>query len=305
MNRFHLPARLTHHLRLMASLVGGSIMLGFIMSTPLTPVTSPLKPAVKAAFSRTVSIPKSQSLNPPIISASGVVIIDMNTQTILFSKEPHRRLYPASLTKVMTALVALDYYDTNSIIRIDNGSLAVGAKAHLMMGDTLTAEDMLFALLIPSGNDAALTLAENYPGGYSAFLQQMNKKSEILGLVNTHFANVSGLDSYGHYTSASDMAIIAQHALDRPLIKKIVSTQKITLKSEKGFVYPLVTTNELLGKPGILGVKTGWTPEAGECLVTYSDRDDHPILISLLGSTDRFGETEKLIDWVYTNFIWE
>ena len=97
---------------------------------------------------------------------------------------------------------------------------------------------------------------------------------------------------------------MALFAIKRPLFQQIVSTKKITLKSEKGYRYSLESTNELLGKPGIYGVKTGWTPSAGECLVTFVNKEDHPILVSLLGSSDRFGETEKLIDWVYQNYTW-
>ncbi len=133
----------------------------------------------------------------------------------------------------------------------------------------------------------------------------MNSKAIELGLNNTHFVNVSGVEGGNHYTSAYDIAMIARNALHRNLFASIVSTMKITVKSLNGHFYPLETTNKLLGQPGIFGIKTGWTPEAGECLVTFAEKDNHPILISLLNSKDRFGESEKLIDWIYTNYSWE
>jgi len=291
------------HLRL--NLLILSAIFGFFITLPAHPFVSLSKPAVKAAFTRTPPIPRSRSLPLPRITASAVFIIDLSSQSTLFAKQPNTRLRPASLTKIMTALVALDYYNPSSLLSVNSGSLSRGAKAELVKGDLITAKDALYALLVPSGNDAAVTLAENYPGGYQKFVAQMNAKAVSAGLANTHFANVSGVDSPLHYTSAFDIAMLAKLALDRPLLKSIFATRKITLKSDKGHIYPLVSTNLLLEKPGVLGVKTGWTPEAGECLVTFVERNGHPILISLLGSKNRFDETEKLINWVYSNFSWE
>ncbi|KKT35287.1 MAG: d-alanyl-D-alanine carboxypeptidase [Candidatus Collierbacteria bacterium GW2011_GWA1_44_12] len=301
--KFNMPVSRSVHLRI--GLVILSFFVGFVISTPTVPRPYLSKPTVKAAYTRTPPIPKSSLIIPPEITAQAVFIVDLNSQIVLLAKQPNLRLRPASLTKIMTAIVSMDQYEPGALLRVQNGSLSVGAKAELIKGDILTAQSALYALLVPSGNDAAVTLAENFPGGYKSFIDHMNAKVFQLGLTNTHFANVSGVESLNHFTSAYDISIIAQHALARPMFKNIVSTRKITLKSEKGNSYPLVTTNLLLGKPGILGVKTGWTNDAGECLVTYADRYTHPVLISLLGSKDRFGETEKLLDWIYTNYIWE
>lgn len=304
MKQISLPAHLFRPLHWVAGVILGSMVLGFSISTPL--VSQPhLPPSVKAAYTSAPLLPKPEPISAPTLSAKAIYIIDLESSTTLLAKNPHHRLRPASLTKIMTALVSLDNYDLGTEVEVKNGDLSIGAKAELLSGDLFSVEDMLFALLIPSGNDAAVTLAENYPGGYQKFIEQMNLKAQSLGLANTHFSNVSGVDTQNHFTSAYDMSLIAREALKRPMIKNIVATSKITLKSEKGNSYPLITTNILLGKPGVLGVKTGWTPEAGECLVTFVNRNNHPILISLLGSDDRFGETESLIDWVYTAFSWE
>lgn len=282
------------------------VLASFILFFPvLKSPTQSSKPNVKAAFVSEPPTPVSRGIKAPDLTAVGISIVDFETGVILYEKNPHKRLKPASLTKIMTALVAMDYFDDDTVLFVKNGQNANGNTIKLKKGDQLTATDLLYGLLVPSGNDAAVTFAENYPGGYQAFISRMNSKAVEMGLKNTHFANVSGVEGENHYTTASDISSIARSALGRSQFSSIVSTQKITVKSLKGNYYPLETTNLLLGKPGIYGVKTGWTPEAGECLVILADRDDHPVIISLLGSEDRFGEAETLFNWVYQNFTWE
>ena len=281
------------------------LTLFFIFSPVLGKIPGRSKPEVKAAFSSEPLSPVSQNLTPPALTAVGIFVMDLDTGIVLLDKNPHLRLAPASLTKIMTSLVALDYFSEGTVIKVINGQKSLGNTAKLLKGDELTASDTLYALLVPSGNDAAVTLAENYPGGYQAFLLKMNQKVTELGLSNTHFTNVSGVESLNHYTSAFDIAMIARNALSRHSFASIVSTQNITLKSLKGHIYPLTSTNILLGQPGIVGVKTGWTPQAGECLVILSTKDNHPVLISLLNSKDRFGEGQRIVNWVNSNFVWE
>jgi D-alanyl-D-alanine carboxypeptidase (penicillin-binding protein 5/6) len=277
----------------------------FVFSPVLGKVPGYSKPEVKAAFSNEPLLPVSQNITPPDVTATGLFVMDLDTGVVLLDKNPHLRLLPASLTKIMTSLVALDYFSEDTVIRVVNGQKSLGNTAKLVKGDELTATDALYALLVPSGNDAAVTLAENYPGGYQAFLVKMNQKTTELGLSNTHFANVSGVESPNHYTTAYDIAMIARNALRRTQFASIVSTKNITIKSLKGRSYPLASTNILLGKPGILGVKTGWTPEAGECLVILANGSGHPVLISLLDSKDRFGEAQQIVNWVSKNFLWQ
>jgi D-alanyl-D-alanine carboxypeptidase (penicillin-binding protein 5/6) len=263
------------------------------------------KPTVKAAYVSEPKTPVSKNTPAPQLTASGIFITDFNTGVILYEKNAHTRQKPASLTKIMTALVAMDFFNEDSILSVKNGQSANGNTVNLRKGDKLIASDLLYALLVPSGNDAAVTFAENYPGGYQSFISRMNSKVTEMGLLNTHFTNVSGVESQNHYTSAFDITALARTALARPQFSSIVSTQKITLKSLKGNIYPLETTNILLGKPGIYGVKTGWTPEAGECLVILAEKDNHPVIISVLNSKDRFGDAQALFNWVYKNFTWE
>lgn len=263
------------------------------------------KPSVKAAFVSEPAMPVSKNISAPELTATGIFITDLDTGIVLYEKNANTRLQPASLTKIATALVAMDYFSQDSVLSVINGQNAQGSTIKLKKGDQLIANDVLYGLLVPSGNDAAITLAENYPGGYQAFVDRMNSKVIEMGLQNTHFSNVSGVEGPDHYTSAYDIAMLAKAALNRPEFASIVSTQKITLKSLKGNVYPLETTNTLLGEPGVYGVKTGWTPEAGECLVILVEKDQHRVLISLLNSKDRFGEGQALINWVFDNYSWE
>ncbi len=282
-----------------------ALCLTFIFTPVLGQIPGPVKPEVKAAYTTEPLTPISLQVSPPDLTAEGVFVLDLDTGVVLLDKNPHLRLKPASLTKIMTSLVALDYFSEGSVIKVINGQKSLGNTAKLIKGEEFTAEDMLYALLVPSGNDAAVTLAENYPGGYQAFLAEMNQKITDLGLKNTHFSNVSGVEGEDHYTTAYDIAMIARSALLRHSFANIVSTKNITVKSLQGHSYPLASTNILLGKPGILGVKTGWTPEAGECLVILSTKNNHPVLISLLDSKDRFGEGQKIIKWVDSNFLWQ
>lgn len=278
----------------------------FIIIFPV--IKAPLEkstPGVKSAFVSEPLEPISKEIPPPKITASGIFIIDLDSGIVLLEKNSNVRYKPASLTKIMTALVAMDYFDEDSVLYVKNGQLSNGNKVNLKKGDELIATDLLYALLVPSGNDAALTLAENYPGGYQAFISRMNSKAIEMGLKNTHFVNVSGVESSNHFISAYDITLLARTALQRPQFSSIVSTQKITVKSLKGNFYPLETTNILLGNPGIYGVKTGWTPEAGECLVILGEKDGHSIIITLLNSKDRFGEAKKLFSWVFENYSWK
>ena len=281
------------------------LSLFFIFFPVIETPSSLKKPAVKAAFVSEPAMPVSKNISVPDLTATGIFITDLDTGIVLYEKNANTRLKPASLTKIATALVAMDYFDQDSVLSVINGQNAEGSSINLKKGDQLIANDVLYGLLVPSGNDAAVTLAENYPGGYQAFVAKMNAKAVEMGLQNTHFVNVSGVESPDHYTSAYDIAMLAKAALNRPEFASIVSTQKITLKSLKGNEYPLESTNILLGEPGVFGVKTGWTPEAGECLVILVEKDKHSVLISLLNSKDRFGEGQSLINWIFANFSWE
>lgn len=240
----------------------------------------------------------------PELTATSVYVLDANSSVVLYEKNANLPLPPASTTKMMTALVALDYYSKDQILTVQDGEVE-GNSVKFFPGEQLTVENLLYALLIASANDAALTLAQNYPGGENAFVEAMNQKSSELGLKNTHFTNPVGYDSEDHYSSAKDLALIAQVLIKNPFLAEIVSLPTATISDITGIhTHFLKNTNELVGKNGVRGIKTGWTQKAKECLVSWVEKNNQKIIIVLLESDNRFGETEKIIDWVFNNFEW-
>lgn len=239
------------------------------------------------------------------LTARAAYVLDISSGKVLFGKNHDEPMLPASTTKIATALVALDHYDLNQVITI--GEVKVdGQKMDLVPGEEITVKNLLYGLLVFSANDAAEVLAQNYPGGRNVFIKSMNRLSSSIGLKKTHFTNPAGLDEYLHFSTAEDLATLATYAVQNPTFAEIVATSKLDVASLNGKVHELVNINQLLGKvPGVLGVKTGWTINSGESLVTFVQRDDKKLMFSLLGSSDRFKETEELINWVFTNYSWD
>lgn len=274
---------------------------------PLT-VSDLIQPKVEGAttISSEVILAKDNLIPPPDLTAQAVTVYDLDNRSFIYQKNANSRFYPASTTKIITALVSLAHFEPDSVIQVQNGYKALGNTIKLVPQDKLTVQSILYGLLVSSGNDAALTLAENYPRGYVGFIQAMNDYVANLGLENTHFTNPSGVINPDHYTTAADLTILAREAISNAIIRRIVVTKSTTISSVDGEnSYELESTNKLLGLEGVKGLKTGWTPESGECLVTLVERNGHPILITLLDSKDRFGESKQLIDWAYKNFTWQ
>lgn len=250
--------------------------------------------------------PAGKNTAPPELSARAVLVKDLGTDTVLYQKDSNIPLPIASTTKIMTALVASEYFKQNTSLTVHQGADIIGSKVGLKDGEDLSFRSMLYGMLLNSGNDAAYGLAENYPGGVLGFVSAMNKKASSLNLRNTHFDNPAGFDSPKHFSSAKDLAIITEEALKNAQLAKIFATKDTDIVSlDKKYTHQLHNLNKLLSDvKGVLGVKTGYTEEAKENLVTYVDREGHQILTVILGSDDRFGESTKLIEWTYGNFIW-
>jgi len=242
----------------------------------------------------------------PQLTAFSSLAIDFSSKTIIYAKNPDYQLLPASTTKIMTALVSLDYYSLSEVIKVERVN-GIGQTMELEKDEEISIENLLYGLLVQSGNDAAYALAESYPGGVQKFVSSMNVKARSLHLDNTHFVNPAGIDAAGQFSTVHDLAVLTAEALKNPTIHKIVSIEEIEVADTSGeIIHELVNINQLLGKvAGLKGVKTGWTESAGECLVAYTEREGRAIITVVLASEDRFGETEKLIEWVYNNFQWE
>jgi D-alanyl-D-alanine carboxypeptidase len=242
----------------------------------------------------------------PILSAQGALAVDLDSGISLYEKNPDTRLLPASITKIVTALVAFDSYPLDQIVTVGRINV-VGQKMGLFQGEQISVENLLYGLLVYSANDAAEALARNYPAGYDAFIAAMNAKAENLSMINSNFQNPAGFDGSKQITTAKDLIRVSEVAMRTPEFAKIVGTKLASFTDVSGKIkYNLKNINELLGTvPGVLGVKTGWTENARENLVTYIERDGHKVMIAVLGSQDRFGETKELIDWIFANYQWE
>lgn len=251
-------------------------------------------------------LPAGKNIEPPLLSARSILVKDMATNAVLYQKDASVKAPIASVTKIMTALLGVNYYKDNQVLTVLDSVNTQGAKVGLTRGETFTFRSLLYAMLLNSGNDAAYAIAENYPGGVLGFVSAMNKKAIELNLPNTHFENPAGFDSPNHYSSAYDIATITQEALKNYELSKIVATKDTEVLSvDKKYKYPLRNLNVLLTKvSGVMGVKTGYTEGAKENLVTLVDRDGHKLLFVVLNSNDRFGESTKLIEWAYGNFSW-
>ncbi len=262
------------------------------LSPPL--LTNALPPL---AFDRGIAYPKLQ--------AQHVYVFDPISLSVLHEKQADTPVAIASITKLMTALVVLKSYSLSNTLTLPSEKV-VGSSSNISARTTWSVEQLLYALLVSSGNDAAVALAQAHPEGYEGFVQAMNDMALELNLSKTHFNNVSGLDSTGHTSSARDVAFLTLEFMRHPLLRHIVSQTQVSIQDVSGvFTTPLYSTNLLLYEElGVIGVKTGKTEAALECLVTWVERDNHPVLLVVLGSTDRFGDTRALIEWVYANFEW-
>lgn len=246
-----------------------------------------------------------QSVNAPEISARSAIIIDAKGGDVLFEKDPDIRHLPASTTKLMTAIVALERCSPDTPVIVSQVQKE-GTQMGLAPGDLITAGNLLYGLLMTSGNDAAYALAYACSDSYDKFIDFMNQKAKELGMNNSHFVNPAGFDDDLQYSCARDLAKLAKVASANPLISKIVATKSTVVTDIGGNkTYYLANINKLLGEvPGLEGVKTGQTEGSLEILLTKTTREGNMIIAAVLGSHDRFGESKALIEWTFANHEW-
>lgn len=238
-------------------------------------------------------------------SARAVKAIDLSTNKTFFEKNPSEKLEIASLTKLMTAVVAVENIKTDEIVTVPILNNMPGESTMgLVAGEKIKMGELLHGILIHSAGDATHTLAVHISKTEDEFVKLMNKRAEEMMLENTHFSNASGYIGTENYSSAQDLLNLTRLFLNNKELKNIVSLKNYPAKNEAGKVYNLKTTNQLLDNVKIFGIKTGYTPQAGECLITLARENNHEILTIVLGSPDRFGETNNLINWVYRNWGW-
>ena len=249
----------------------------------------------------------AQNIKEPVIYSKSAVIYDRGSKTILYGKNEHERLPMASTTKIMTAIILVENVSdlSKEIEVVKEAAMVGGSSLELKTGDKITYEGLLYGILLCSGNDAAAQIAISMAGSIEEFADLMNAKAYSLGLKDTHFITPHGLDEEGHYTTAYELAVIADYALNMQKIAEVVSTKNYTI-AVNGYPRALTNTNELLGYlEGVNGVKTGFTHNAGRCLVTSAIRDNFNIITVVLGADTkkiRTRDSINLIEYVYKNY---
>lgn len=237
----------------------------------------------------------------PDISAKAVVIMDKDSKAVLFSKNPNLLFSMASTTKIMTAIIALAYYKMDDVLTIKTENVE-GVNVGFEIGEKLLFKDVLYAMLIPSGNDAALAIAQNYPGGEKTFVKKMNEKAKLLHLTHTNFADSIGIEDSRDYTTPLDLTKLAAIALDNKVFAEIVATKNREITDITGKnKYLLVNLNKLLGIQGVNGIKTGYTEQAGQVLLTSKKEGDHTLIVLVMDSQDRFLDTSRLLSEISGN----
>ena len=248
----------------------------------------------------------SNKINNPELNARIALIYDRASGRIIYEKNGNKQTPMASTTKILTAIVTLENADLKETVTIESKAAGIGgSRLGLKKNDKITVNDLLYGLMLRSGNDAAVALAIHVGGSIEGFADMMNKKAEELGLTNSHFVVPHGLDNEGHYTTAYELAKMADYALNIPKFKEIVSNKSATIYIN-GYPKAINNTNKLLGSVfGVYGVKTGFTNGAGRCLVSSCKRGELDIITVIIGAdtnNQRTADTKELIEYAFNNF---
>lgn len=246
-----------------------------------------------------ISAPLPASQKQVEITAEAALVLDIKAGAPLYEKNIHEKRAVASLTKLMTALVLLE--EEENLFKSTSTSYkaytTIGSQMHLLQGEEIQLIHLLSALLISSANDAAVAIAEHVSESVPGFVEKMNQKARALGLKNTQFQNPHGLDAEEAYSTAFEMTLIAKKVIEYNTVREIVQKKEDTVKNVSGTIsHPLRSTNWLLNSPfPVYGLKTGTTENAGECFIALVKVKNKEVLITVLGSTDRFQDTKALL----------
>lgn len=254
----------------------------------------------------TMSAPSVQAtITGPSNHAQSAALIDVTSGRILYSKDGDKELRIASLTKIMTAIVAIEEGKLDAKVKVNPSAFAKeGSSLYLKLGEEMTLENMLYGLMLRSGNDAASAIAEHVGGSEEGFVLLMNKKAEQIGLTRSHFLNPHGLDAEGHYSTANDLARLTAYALHNPVFKRIVATEnKSAPNPNESWEYSWHNKNKMLRLyEGADGVKTGYTKKAFRCLVSSATRNGQQLAAVTLNDGDDWNDHAKMLDFGFEHF---
>lgn len=239
------------------------------------------------------------------LTAETAILIDAKTGDVLYEKDADKRIYPASTTKMLTAILAIEKTKSLRVVTVsERAAQEEGSSAELRAGDRVQMQDLLYGLMLPSGNDAAIAIAEYIDGSVEKFAKRMTKKAHDIGAVHTQFTNPNGLPDVRHYTTARDLSMIAHYAYKNSRFRKIVKTEAKTIRVQNtGRLIELYNTNELLGAmDGCDGIKTGTTRAAGQCLVASATRGNISLIAVVMKVADgkRWHEAESLLEYGFS-----
>ncbi len=277
---------------------------GAEIAAPSVAAAAPTRPRL-VAWGPAPSLVAGASSAPGIYGDSAI-LIDEASGIALYEKDPHARLPAASLTKIMTTLIALErgHLDDTVEVKVDSRTMRGSTVMGLVPGERLTLEDLLYGLMLPSGNDAALAIAQHISGSTEAFVAVMNQRAAELGMINTRYTNPHGLDQGGPYTSAFDLAVLTRAGMQREDFRTIVNAKYRVVTGSIG-TYHLGTLNPLYGRlAGVDGVKTGYTRTARQTLVGTVTRDGHRLIAVVLRSPDRAHDGTALLHWGFESYAW-
>jgi D-alanyl-D-alanine carboxypeptidase len=249
--------------------------------------------------------PIANGIAAPEVSAAAALVMDDASGAVLFEKEPHTRLGPASLTKIATAILAIESGDLDRVVAVDFDPLELRRSTlmGLEAGDQFTMRDLLYGLMLPSGNDAALAIGRAVSGSDAGFVEAMNDLASRLGLVDTQFVNPHGLGRSGHYSSAHDLAVLARYAMSVPDFQPLAAARHWTANGSRSI--GMANLNQMLGRyAGVDGVKTGYTRSSGKTLIVSATRDGHRVYVVLLNAPGRENDATLLLDWALANHSW-
>lgn len=247
------------------------------------------------------AVPAGEATPRPVINASALYLVELKSGRVLLEKNATRRLPPASLTKIMTALVALDAAPLQEVVKIDNRAIVHPSSYNFRPGEEFLLRDLVAAMLVASANDACEAVAWYIGGNDKQFVAMMNERARRLGLKDTHFTNPCGFDAPRHYSTAADLAKLTERALQEPIFSMMVRTLVRDIATVDGTrQMSLHSTNELLVDPDVNGVKTGYTSKAGRCLIASMFKDGHRLLLVALNLMDQWEQASRLLRYGQT-----
>ncbi|MDD4564051.1 MAG: D-alanyl-D-alanine carboxypeptidase [Eubacteriales bacterium] len=241
---------------------------------------------------------------PPCVSALTAILIEANSGEALYEKKAEEKAYPASVTKIMTALLAIENGDLDKMVKVSQNAVGVeGSSIYLEKGERITLRDLVYGLMLRSGNDAAIAISEEIGGSTENFVIMMNKRARELGALNTNFMNPNGLHNPEHYTTAKDMAIISKAAMENSEFKQVAETKSwVTDRGEGKYNYFYNKNKVVYQYDGGTGIKIGYTKAAGRTLVASSERNGMELICVVMNAPDWFQDTYKLMDYAYNQY---